>query len=242
MTSEKQIKANKKNAKQSTGPKTEKGKQMSSMNALSHGLTAEQVVIEGEEPADFEWVVQGLIDEYAPRTILEQRLTERLAGYLWRLKRIPVLEAAILEVHRCAVQKENLEKSEELSFGDRAKVLAISNRMALEKFKANPESPGFLDPEKVRAEEKKETIRLKELRKEEAMREMAAESVVEYGRALLRDASQNDALGKLSRYEVHLVNSVERTIRQLDKMRDKRLAELKDEAQIVDLEPENGED
>jgi len=68
MTSPKQIKANKINATLSTGPRSEQGKQVSRMNALSHGLTAKQVVIEGEDPEDFNWLLEGLIKEFAPRT------------------------------------------------------------------------------------------------------------------------------------------------------------------------------
>ena len=47
MTSQKQIEANKANAKKSTGPKTEAGKLRSSMNAVTHGLTATSILIRG---------------------------------------------------------------------------------------------------------------------------------------------------------------------------------------------------
>ena len=53
MTSEKQAAANRRNAAKSTGPQTESGKARSSGNALKHGLSAEQVVIFGEDPAAF---------------------------------------------------------------------------------------------------------------------------------------------------------------------------------------------
>ena len=53
MTSKKQIEANRRNAKKSTGPKTEEGKAKSSMNALKHGLTSQRVWLNEEEKKDF---------------------------------------------------------------------------------------------------------------------------------------------------------------------------------------------
>lgn len=242
MTSPKQVEANRKNAMRSTGPKTEKGKQVSRMNALTHGLTAKHVVIEGEDPEEFERLLDGLIEEYAPRTILEQQLTEHLASHLWRLKRIPVFEAAIIELNRHAVQEEHVEKSQELSWRDRVNVMTIHYKMKGETHPADPEKEGFLDLEKYEAAKEKETCRLKELRKLEALREIAEGSILELGPALLRDAGQNNSFGKLSRYEVQQLNSVERMIRQLEKLRDKRIAEYCGSAQLVKQEPDKSED
>ena len=50
MMSYRQIEANRRNALLSTGPKTETGKKASRRNALRHGLTAETVVAELEDP------------------------------------------------------------------------------------------------------------------------------------------------------------------------------------------------
>jgi len=50
MTTEKQIQANRENAKQSTGPRTADGKKHSAQNATKHSLLAKQTVIPGEAP------------------------------------------------------------------------------------------------------------------------------------------------------------------------------------------------
>ena len=54
MASEKQLRANRANAKRSTGPKTATGKTLSCMNACKHGLTAESIVIGDEDPRAFD--------------------------------------------------------------------------------------------------------------------------------------------------------------------------------------------
>lgn len=238
MSFEKQITANIKNSKRSAGPRTEKGKQASRMNSRALGLTAKQVVIKGEDPAEFERVLQGLIDEYAPRTILEQQLIQQLAGYLWRLNRIPVFEASIFASHRLVVQKENLERRRKAA-GDIHWAIPLEENppMDLRHWLSDGELSGLQEE----PEEPEESSEQREIREEEEALEKARNAVLDLGRVLLRDASQNDAIGKLSRYEVHLENALERTIRQLEKLQDKRLAELKGNNQIVDLEPDKSE-
>ena len=54
MTSEAQMKASRENAKKSTGPRTPEGKARASKNALKHGLMAQDAVIPGEDPAEFD--------------------------------------------------------------------------------------------------------------------------------------------------------------------------------------------
>ena len=53
MTSFRQIEANRRNARLSTGPVTEDGKRKSRQNALRHGLTAETVIDALEDAEDY---------------------------------------------------------------------------------------------------------------------------------------------------------------------------------------------
>jgi len=97
MSSEKQIAANRANARRSTGPKTSAGKARSRANAWKHGLTAEQVVIPGEDAQQLKAIRRELWEEFQPLPGLESLFVERLAYYEWRMRRVLVLEAALLQ-------------------------------------------------------------------------------------------------------------------------------------------------
>src|SRR5271170_6974247 len=88
---------NRANARHSTGPRSETGKQRSSLNALTHGLTARTAVLPSEDPAAFELHCRQFRDEYKPSTPTETQLVQELADTAWRINRIPLLEAALLD-------------------------------------------------------------------------------------------------------------------------------------------------
>jgi hypothetical protein len=87
---------NRANSQHSTGPRTESGKQRSSLNALRHGLTARSAVLPAEDPAAYENHRRQFVDEYQPATPTESQLVGELADTSWRLNRIPLLEADLL--------------------------------------------------------------------------------------------------------------------------------------------------
>jgi len=61
MATEKQLAANRANAKHSTGPKSKAGKTRSSMNSRKHGFAAEAIMMAGEDPAEFAVLHRSLI-------------------------------------------------------------------------------------------------------------------------------------------------------------------------------------
>jgi hypothetical protein len=88
---------NRANSRHSTGPRTDSGKQRSSLNALRHGLTAASAVLASEDQAAYDAHRRGFFDEYQPATPTETQLTQELADTAWRINRIPALEAALLD-------------------------------------------------------------------------------------------------------------------------------------------------
>jgi hypothetical protein len=60
-------------------------------------VAAEAIVIAGEDPAQFEILCDQLEKEYAPHTRWHLELVNYIAGLLWRLRRIPYFEGAMIE-------------------------------------------------------------------------------------------------------------------------------------------------
>jgi hypothetical protein len=87
---------NRANSQHSTGPRTEPGKQRSSLNALRHGLTAQTAVLPNEDAEAYQLHIQQFLDEYKPATPTETQLVHEIANTAWRLNRIPFLEAELL--------------------------------------------------------------------------------------------------------------------------------------------------
>jgi len=99
MTSWRQLEANRRNSRSSTGPRTDQGKQRSRQNALRHGLTAETVVDVLEDPAAYRAFETQVLSDYLPTSAIERELVTRLASLLWRLRRATAIETGLLQIH-----------------------------------------------------------------------------------------------------------------------------------------------
>jgi hypothetical protein len=87
---------NRANAKHSTGPKTEEGKQRSSLNALRHGLTGQIIVLPGEDLEAYQRHIESFVTEYKPKGPTETQLVQTLSDTAWRLNRVSALENNLL--------------------------------------------------------------------------------------------------------------------------------------------------
>ncbi len=92
-----QISANRVNALSSTGPKTPAGIANSKLNAIRHGLTSQQIVIKGEDPAAYDAFRAQLVAEHNPRTESQGMLVEQVAQNWWRLSRARRIESKMIE-------------------------------------------------------------------------------------------------------------------------------------------------
>jgi hypothetical protein len=97
MATQKQIKANRKNAKKSTGPKTAEGKEKVSKNAVKHGLFAAEAVVTGENAADYEAYLESFLTEMKPVGAVENMLVERFVSLSWRLLRAQRMQNQVIE-------------------------------------------------------------------------------------------------------------------------------------------------
>jgi hypothetical protein len=95
MTSEKQAKANRRNALKSTGPKTPNGTVAIRYNATKHGLLSREVLLPGEDEATLRELDELLREELHPVGELENLLVDRIVAAHWRLRRLGRVEAGI---------------------------------------------------------------------------------------------------------------------------------------------------
>lgn len=101
--SSEKVEANRRNAQNSTGPKTDAGKQASRMNALKHGLLAKEIVIiRGDLKEDeraFTQLLEELQAQFQPVGVAEELEVQKIAGCYWRKRR------AIRYEHGAILQK-----------------------------------------------------------------------------------------------------------------------------------------
>ena len=95
-----QINANRRNAKKSTGPKTQAGKDKVRFNALVHGTRAESTILPGEDKSKFDQLLKGLTAAWMPQDDMERSLVEQIAVNQWKLARLDRSEAHVLRTRR----------------------------------------------------------------------------------------------------------------------------------------------
>ena len=81
------VQINRANSVHSTGPVTCQGKLASSCNSLKHGLASGTLIIDGEDPAAFDELLQTLLAEHQPASTTEELLIQEMAQSWWLTQR-----------------------------------------------------------------------------------------------------------------------------------------------------------
>jgi hypothetical protein len=147
MTTFRQIEANRRNGRLSTGPVTEKGKTRSRRNAVRHGLTAETVIDTLEDAEDYAAFEMAVTADYDAQSAVERELVLRLASLLWRLRRATTIETGLFKLQARQLLQFRARKQ---SYRDRQKIIDSMCRhgVAIEgDIQQNQEEPPIsLDP------------------------------------------------------------------------------------------------
>jgi hypothetical protein len=203
MTSFRQIDANRRNARKSTGPITDEGKQRSRCNAVRHGFTAETVIGALEDAEDYKAFEAAIIADYDAQSAVERELVLRLAGLLWRLRRAITIETGLFEIQ--AEHLSEFRATRRAAPASRELIAATFARNDSVSVAPDPASPG-----RTRISEFVSSSRTGSI-------EPAADPAIELTRCYLRLASlPNFALDRLSRYEATLWRQVAQILLTLD--------------------------
>ena len=97
-TTENRLRANRQNALQSTGPKTEAGRDMVRSNAIRHGLRCVQTVVPGESADEWDNHRNAIVADLNPQGVMESALTDQVAAGLWRLGRVIRFESDMIAI------------------------------------------------------------------------------------------------------------------------------------------------
>jgi hypothetical protein len=118
---------NRANAQNSTGPRTEAGKQRSSLNALRHGLTGQTVVLPSDDVVAYQHHCQEFLDQYQPTNKLETHLTQTIADLSWRLNRILAIETNMLAANNLDTENDPVRAASAMAKTFREQSQALAN-------------------------------------------------------------------------------------------------------------------
>ncbi len=122
-----QIKANRQNAKRSTGPTSIQGKLKVSQNAITHGIFATNPLLPHENATEFAVLSQDIAEVFPPIDAIAAGLVERIVMGIWRQKRLRTAEAAKLQISMTPeIIAEEINEALKLPFTRRLTAQSIS--------------------------------------------------------------------------------------------------------------------
>ena len=103
---------NRENAKKSTGPKTEAGKERVRFNAMRHGLTGQVVILPTDDLVAYQKHSQEMLDSLSPKGALETKIAQTISDTLWQMNRSQAYHDQILASH-ALIRLNRLEPHQE---------------------------------------------------------------------------------------------------------------------------------
>jgi hypothetical protein len=253
MTSQKQIEANRRNAKRSTGPKTLRGRYRARMNAKKHGLRGHEGLLPDEDPAEFESFRENMFRDLRPNGFLESELADRVVYEFWILRRCERIGAGLL--------------------GGGTYVMDTIASKTLEEFaemldpKENPEdmSPAQLAGEMLLCQGQRYRLKTQEIEKNPHKYDSSADDdspfdqsfvdlhdqlceseqqknplTYDIALAFRKDLSQQEALAKLARYETTHSRALQRSLQDLHRVQDRRRKASTSQPDVIEVDPSGG--
>lgn len=173
----------------------------------------------GEENAEEFQRLRADVEAYfEPIGSIEQELVCRLAGLLWRLRRIPLMEAAVIRS-----EIEQVEQIERAAHG--RSTFAVGNLWEkLDAMAARMRGAGDEDCKEPVGKQESEKEELRSLSKTQspANQEIPPEVRRKHVETALASAVCENKIGHLPRYEAFLTNAVNRTIALLQFLQSSR--------------------
>ena len=188
MSTLKQTKANRQNARRSTGPKSSEGKAAAALNSLTHGLLATHSVLPDEDLQEFARMTGGMLLDLKPVGALECELVRRIIALSWRLRRVEKIEASVITWRFHQIQEELASELLERLTGKRPSIESS-------------------DPERYKQVQEFRNYHL----------EAKNSDFATVGAVFVRDNREENAFSKLSRYETSLDRALSRTLHELER-------------------------
>ena len=104
MATSAQIIANRANAQLSTGPRSVEGKAASSRNSFKLGITAQAMIIPGEDPAELDQLAAEYEQQFQPAGPIEAALLQTAIRAQWMQQRYSRIEAAVINAGIAAMK------------------------------------------------------------------------------------------------------------------------------------------
>jgi hypothetical protein len=122
----KQLEANRRNSRKSTGPKSPEGNSNSSRNNLRLGLTGQISLLPTEDREAHDAFCNGLIDGFNPQTPMERQLAQSVAEDNWHLNR-----AVAIENNMFALGHQHERREIQIALADAATLQAQADKFNL---------------------------------------------------------------------------------------------------------------